>query len=410
MTTFFDISIYEEFERCLTDLIDYVSLEIPQRGKGEDNADNYYLSYMMNDAVEYYFILKNCHLTGEPLADDEEPVTARFIRPSGDTSAALIIHQGQNNVYTIWFEELERILSCYAYHQIGHFWRSGQEQWRQLVYIIGTVYDKYLFIGDHVCNEEELELLPVMEFAPFRHWFPIHEEPWERYPDTEQAIHTMAALAEEAGDHAYARLVQNYGKLMSVPAIFTLEQKLRQPLTRYLARQLTKRKRIPFYHLIWNRVLSASSQYAPRDYGEVRNQEITALRQEVDILLKNNGFTGSYPLYFKGQYQITAAEEHPFTVEELEYDNFPFHIQFMVSNCGKTTAVSPLSPSDFTPENSLFTGRTLLPVDESDEHSQHLPDISIFQTVNAGFFHGTGNQGSILKNIDELRNWLAKSL
>lgn len=368
-----DLQIYEEFEHCLTDLIDYASLEIPQPGKNADNAGDYYLSYMMNDAVEYYFILKNCHLTGEPLTDCDEPVTARFIRPSGEVSAALIIHQGQENVYTIWFQKLERVLSCYAYHQIGHFWRSGQEQWRQLVYIIGTVYDKYLFIGDSVCNEDELALLPVMEFAPFRYWFPINEEPWDRYPDTEQAIHTIADLAEEAGDHRYARLTRWYGKLLSNPTIFTLEQKLRQPLTRCLARQLTKKERLPLYHLIWNYILKASSVYPSRDYGELRNQEIDSLRKEADALLKNNGFTGSYPLYFKGQYQVTAAEEHPFTAEELEYENFPFHIQFMVSRCAKN-------------------GLSLHP----------------FQTVNAGFFTGKGNQGNILKNMDELEHWLCK--
>lgn len=37
----------------------------------------------------------------------------------------------------------------------------------------------------------------------------------------------------------------------------------------------------------------------------------------------------------KKQMQITVTEEHPFTVSMLEFEDFVFRVQFMVSKCGK---------------------------------------------------------------------------
>ena len=79
----------------------------------------------------------------------------------------MVVKQGEDNVFTLWFEEITEQLACYQYHEIGHFWVQGMEQWRQLVYMIGTIYDKYEYLGEEVCTEKELELIPLMGVRSF---------------------------------------------------------------------------------------------------------------------------------------------------------------------------------------------------------------------------------------------------
>ena len=104
--------------------------------------------------------------------------------------------------------DMEESIHCYQYHQIGHFWVKGQEQWRQLAYMIGTIYDKYEYPGEKVLSRKEKELLRLMEFAPFREWSPINESLEDRYPATYEGIERMMALSKEAGDNSYARLLR----------------------------------------------------------------------------------------------------------------------------------------------------------------------------------------------------------
>lgn len=49
-------------------------------------------------------------------------------------------------------------------------------------------------------------------------------------------------------------------------------------------------------------------------------------------MLYQHGFEGRYPCFRKNTMQVVAAEEHPFTVFGLEYADFTFRIQFMVSH------------------------------------------------------------------------------
>ena len=53
------------------------------------------------------------------------------------------------------------------------------------------------------------------------------------------------------------------------------------------------------------------------------------------VKMLEDGFEGTYPEYYKKQMQITVTEEHPFTVSMLEFEDFVFRVQFMVSKCGK---------------------------------------------------------------------------
>ena len=102
-----------------------------------------YVPYMMNDALECYLVLTDCRCTGGYLTGYES-CTVGYLSFK-EEEKVLVVHQGEENIFTLWFREIQVKLEGYQYHQIGHFWlkEKGQEQWRQLVYMLGTVYDKY---------------------------------------------------------------------------------------------------------------------------------------------------------------------------------------------------------------------------------------------------------------------------
>lgn len=52
--------------------------------------------------------------------------------------------------------------------------------------------------------------------------------------------------------------------------------------------------------------------------------------------LHQKGYHGTYPIFWNEYQQITLAEEHPFTI--LDWDDFNFHIQYMISETTKTTS------------------------------------------------------------------------
>ena len=103
-------------------------------------GEEYLIPYMMNDAVENYLILKGCQMTGSYLRDDALEVSGKLAIE--EDRYVLSVRQGEENAFTLCFQELEEKIQCFQYHRIGHFWVEGQEHWRQLVYIIGTIYQK----------------------------------------------------------------------------------------------------------------------------------------------------------------------------------------------------------------------------------------------------------------------------
>ena len=106
---------------------------------------------MMNDAVENYLILKNGQMIGNYLNDDTLEVTGKLAVEKD--RYVLSVRQGEENAFTLYFSEIEERIQCFQYHRIGHFWVKGEEQWRQLVYIIGTIYEKYDYLGEAYCKK-----------------------------------------------------------------------------------------------------------------------------------------------------------------------------------------------------------------------------------------------------------------
>ena len=335
----------QELLTYLNEIIDCDAFELHT----DSLPQNFYIPYMMNDALECYLLLTGGRMTGSYHADSKEPLRVESVRH--DQNAALIFHQGNANVFTIWYQEAFRVMECYRYDQIGHFWVQGQEQWRRLVYMIGTIHDKYNYMGTEVCSEDELALLPLMEFAPFRSYSPIHESLDAYYHESSEGLECMKMLAKEAGDRGFLRLLRLYESLYPVIPC-------RKPLIRLLSRALSHPARIPLYETIYARLTAAASRYPERRYSESAAREIADSRADVTNTLKSRGFSGEYPLFHKGNLQVFAVEEHPFTI--LESEQYRFKIQYMVS--------------------------------ETTEHGPY--------PLNAGFFRGAGCRGWIAKNLE----------
>ena len=133
-------------------------------------------------------------------------------------------------------------------------------------------------------------------------------------------------------------------------------------LRRILSYQLTLPKSEALYRKIQEKVEDASGSYKEREYGDELQKEILGKRIEVDRILHEKGYQGSYPVYEKGTTQIVVTEEHPFTKEEFEYEDYEFRIKFMVSEVKKRQRNTYLS----------------------------------------GFFRGKGRNGWIAEDIEEL--------
>lgn len=334
----------EQLQKGLADLFDCQAFEL-YKEKNPDGSTDYIIPYIMNDALECYIHIKNGSLKGQYLSQCTEPAKVQVTREKSRN--VLIVRQGTVNVFTIWFESAWKILHCYQYHSIGHFWVKGQEQWRQLVYLIGTVCDKYDYLGEEVCNAQEMELLPLMGFAPFRMWSPIHESLDDRYPETAEGAKRMYHYAMAAGCRFFACLVKLYCYFPS------------RLLATFLGNLITRAGMEKMYQLILEDIAAASLPYPTRSYNQELHELIKKNRSDVTTLLHQNGFEGEYPHFYKDSLSVTAAEEHPFTI--MEAKDFNFRIQFMVSDCKDGC-----------------------------------------QIPNAGFFRGKGRSGKIICNLSSL--------
>ena len=205
----------DELKSRISDLLVCRAAELVRR-----DADTICIPYMMNDALEDYLTLHDCAVTGKFCDKMPDGTICSVARENG--RSGLIFHLPDGGVFTIWYSSCEERKQCYRYDGIGHFWVRGEEHWRRLVYMIGTMYDKFHFIGDSVCSEKEKALIPLMGFAPFRYWSPLGEPLDDYYSDSHEGSRAMLRLAEECSDQDYIGMLHLYSRFRS--AFFTKSQ------------------------------------------------------------------------------------------------------------------------------------------------------------------------------------------
>ena len=115
----------EWLQKYLEELISCDALDLVRRT--ESDQENIYIPYMMNDAVEYYLILKECKVAGD--MPERIPGETTVESAENDSKKGIIFCLPGGSRVSIWFLECKMAMELYPYHQIGHFWMRGQEQW-----------------------------------------------------------------------------------------------------------------------------------------------------------------------------------------------------------------------------------------------------------------------------------------
>ena len=319
---------HENLLLLITDLLDLEVLELVPSSSAPGDL---LIPYMMNDAVEYYLTLENCQVMGA--VPEEFPGETEVKLVDDPERPGLIFEMPSGEKLTLWFDRCLAVQSFCQYHRIGHFWRKGAEHWRMLVYMIGTIHDKYAFLGPEAVNEKELQLLPLVHFGPFRSYSPVDEPLDDRYPENADGWTAMRALAAEAGDPGYLKMIARAEKMKKLP--FFRSGPALQPLTEAL---MQPERRQLFWH-IYRKVCEASALYPERTYDAETRGGMMKARERAAALLREEGFAGEYPAFTRGGTTALALEEHPFTVPELDYEGFSFHIRFMIWEPGTCSPV-----------------------------------------------------------------------
>ena len=198
-----------EFEK-LADLLEQGQFELLNLPVGDERKkpSDIRLVYMMNDTAESFLVFHEAVLTGNYLPDYEGELSASLDKEETDNTDAegeekgryiLAVHQG-DTVCTLFFKDISLECELYDYGEIGHFWVKGYEYLRQLEYKIAILGDKWEYLGEDCCSEEEKKLASLREFPPLSYLFyPAaslayvreKEEPWKCSP-------LAAKLVEEA--------------------------------------------------------------------------------------------------------------------------------------------------------------------------------------------------------------------
>ncbi len=309
-------------ENLLLLIDDLLDLEVLELVPSASAPGDLLIPYMMNDAVEYYLTLENCQVMGA--VPEEFPGETEVKLVDDPVRPGLIFEMPSGEKLTLWFDRCTCTRNFYQYHRIGHFWREGNEHLRTLVYMIGTIHDKYAFLSPEAVNDEELAILPLVHFGPFRYYSPIDEPLDDRYPENEDGWAAMRTLAAAAGDPAYLKMIDHAEKMKKLPFFRS------GPAIRALTEALVLPERRQLIELIYKKVCEASSLYPERSYDTGTADVMQKARERAAARLREEGYAGVYPRFTRGATTLLALEEHPFTKPELDYEGFSFHIHFLM--------------------------------------------------------------------------------
>ena len=156
-----------EFEK-LADLLELGQFELIGLPEGEAGKipSDIRLVYMMNDTAESFLVFHEAVMTGTYLPEYEGELRAALDREESDRSGKneqeggryiLAVHQG-DTVCTLFFKKITLECELYDYGHIGHFWVKDYEYLRQLEYKIAILGDKWEYLGETCCSEEEKQL------------------------------------------------------------------------------------------------------------------------------------------------------------------------------------------------------------------------------------------------------------
>ena len=139
----------------LAQLLEQDQFELIFSESGAGRGQDIRLVYLMNDAVESFLVFRDARMTGEYHAEYEGELEASLNKQGEEF--VLVVKQGET-VLTLFFEKMDLEVHLYEYAYTGHFWVKGYEYLRQLEYRLAILRDKYDYLGEEYCTEEEKRL------------------------------------------------------------------------------------------------------------------------------------------------------------------------------------------------------------------------------------------------------------
>ena len=218
-----------------------------------------YAAYLMNDAVESYFVFEQSVMTGS-YKELECEQTASIVHD--DNGYMLIVNQSGENRFTIRFTNLHMQTTCFDYGCMGHFWVKGYEYLRQLEYQFADIRDKYRYLGKDFCTEQELIFMQLADFPPIKKFRSVPEQYYVPYPDSvyPEAVRYLIETAENVGDKKMSAKLEHYQRK---PTAFQCN---------VLARMFHKKAHSRFVDKIIADMRAISAGYPQRTFKEQEKQ------------------------------------------------------------------------------------------------------------------------------------------
>ena len=289
---------------------------IPDGFTGQTPDGKLRLIYLMNDCVESFLVLKNARMTGSYKNGYEGPLQAS-VEKQGE-GYVLVVHQG-DTLFTVFFDDVLFEYQLYDYGNIGHFWVKKYENLRVMEYQIAILRDKYDYLGEEFCNEQERELAMLRDFPPLNYLFypsvpekyivPM-DNPWEV---SEKSLEVMSKIAKEAGDKKLLKELLDYRNTGSAAT------------ARKIAAMLRRSCHIEVVHLLAEKIRQAAAKYPERDFGREQNTYLQNLLQKAQRKKEETeraGKSGTYSMIYK---------EEPFV---YDCDSISFQICLMTVERG----------------------------------------------------------------------------
>lgn len=281
---------------------------IPDGFTGQTQDKKLRLIYLMNDCVESFLVLENARMTGSYKSGYEGSLEASVERQGEDY--VLVVHQ-EDTLFTVFFDDVLFEYQLYDYGNIGHFWMKKYENLRVMEYQIAILRDKYDYLGEEFCNEQERELAMLKEFPPLSYLFypsvpekyivPV-DNPWEV---SEEALEVMNKIAKEAGDRKLLKALQEYRKTG------------RASTAKKIAVMLRRSNHIETVHLLSEKIRQAAEKYPARDFGCEQNTYLQNLMKEAwkkKEKIESSGKSGSYSVVYKEEPFVYDCDSISFQV------------------------------------------------------------------------------------------------
>lgn len=281
---------------------------IPDGFTGQTSDGKLRLIYLMNDCAESFLVLENARMTGNYKSGYEGSLQGSVEKQND--GYMLVVHQGET-LFTVFFDEVQFECQLYDYGNIGHFWVKKYENLRVMEYQIAILRDKYEYLGEEFCNEQERELAMLRDFPPLNYLFypsvpekyivPV-DNPWEV---SEEALEVMRKVAEEAKDKGLLKALVKYQKTKSVP------------MARRIAVMLRQSWHIETVHLLAEKIRQAAGEYPTRNFGSQQNtylqnlvQKARKKKEEIEQLRK----PGTYSIIYKEEPFVYDCDSVSFQV------------------------------------------------------------------------------------------------